>query len=118
VEVCGLALGCGVKRHRWFESNVLLLTPPCPFGHPGDWVSVFGHTVLERGHVIGRAKGGSPRIKRRHLGTDRGCAAMGIDWMTREELSEAIPPAYTELIGKALLAAIGGADGTAAASRA
>jgi DNA (cytosine-5)-methyltransferase 1 len=30
--------------------------------------------------------------------------AMGIDWMTKSELNEAIPPAYTELIGKQLLA--------------
>ena len=29
---------------------------------------------------------------------------MGIEWMTLEELSEAIPPAYTELIGHQLLA--------------
>ena len=33
--------------------------------------------------------------------------AMGIDWMTRDELSQAIPPAYTFWIGKQLLKAMG-----------
>jgi DNA (cytosine-5)-methyltransferase 1 len=104
VVMCGLTLGLNVKRHRWFESNISLLVPSCPRGHRGDWVSVFGHTVLERGHVIGKAKGGGNRIKRRrHLGTDVGRVAMGIDWMNRDELSEAIPPAYTEHIGRQLL---------------
>jgi DNA (cytosine-5)-methyltransferase 1 len=28
--------------------------------------------------------------------------AMGIDWMNKGELNEAIPPAYTEFIGKQL----------------
>jgi DNA (cytosine-5)-methyltransferase 1 len=31
---------------------------------------------------------------------------MGIDWMTLPELSEAIPPAYTEHIGRQLLDAL------------
>ena len=31
-------------------------------------------------------------------------AGMGIDWMTAGELSQAIPPAYTQWIGEQLLA--------------
>lgn len=27
----------------------------------------------------------------------------GIDWMTRAELAEAIPPVYTEFIGKQII---------------
>jgi len=101
--LCGLALGVNVKRHRLFETPIAMLVPECPYGHPGDWLLVFGRTVLERGHTVGRAKGGGPSIRRRHVGTDRGREAMGIDWMTRDELSQAIPPAYTEHIGAALL---------------
>ena len=32
---------------------------------------------------------------------------MGVDWMTRDELGQAIPPAYTELIGAQLLQHLG-----------
>lgn len=104
VVLCGSMFGLGVKRHRWFETSFMVWNPPlCVPGHPGDWVSVFGHTVLERGHVIGKAKGGGNRIKRRHLGVERGREAMGIGWMTSEELSEAIPPAYTQWIGERML---------------
>jgi DNA (cytosine-5)-methyltransferase 1 len=98
--LCGSHFGLGVKRHRLFESSFLVLARQCPKGHPGDWVSVFGHTVLSRGHVVGKAKGGGNRIRRRHLGTSVGREAMGIDWMTRKELSQAIPPAYSEYIGR------------------
>jgi site-specific DNA-cytosine methylase len=33
-------------------------------------------------------------------------AAMGIDWMTWDDLREAVPPTYTEWIGAQLLAAL------------
>ncbi len=33
-------------------------------------------------------------------------AAMGIDWMSRDELSQAIPPAFTCEVGRQLLAAL------------
>lgn len=104
VQICGLSLGLNVKRHRWFESNILLLGTPCG-DHKGDWLLVFGHTVLERGHVVGVAKGGGPVIRRKHTTTERGREAMGIDWMSRDELSQAIPPAYTEHIGHQLMRA-------------
>lgn len=94
ITLCGLALGLNVKRHRLFESTVLLKAPPCPPGHPGNWYVIFGHEVRSRrhGHAAGRQN---------NLGVGR--KAMGIDWMTRGELSEAIPPAYTEYIGHQLI---------------
>ncbi len=104
IVICGLALGLNVKRHRLFESNAFLFGTTCPATHKGDWLLVFGHTVLERGKQIGTTKKGGPIIRRKHVGTDRGRDAMGIDWMARDELSQAIPPAYTEFIGKQLLA--------------
>ncbi|MDE2099333.1 MAG: DNA cytosine methyltransferase [Patescibacteria group bacterium] len=104
VVICGRALLLNVKRHRLFESSKPILGTCCPKGHAGDWVSVFGHTVLSRGKVIGKAKGGGNTIKRTHLGTEVGRVAMGIHWMNRDELSEAIPPAYTEYLGRQLIA--------------
>lgn len=99
VVICGLALGLGVKRHRLFESNMLLYGTTCPPGHPGDWLLVFGDTTLERGRQIGKTAKGGPIIRRKYLGVERGREAMGISWMTRSELSQAIPPAYCEFLG-------------------
>lgn len=106
IVLCGLSFGLGVKRHRLFESNQVLISNGCIKGHPGDWVSVFGHTVLERSPAIARTLKNGPIYRRKHLGVERGRLAMSIDWMNRGELSEAIPPAYTEFIGKQLLAAL------------
>lgn len=94
--ICGRALGLAVKRHRLFETNFPVKAPSCPPGHPGEWFSVFGHSV--------RPRGSSPlSIGDRLASIDQGREAMGITWMNRAELSQAIPPAYTELIGLQLI---------------
>lgn len=104
--VCGLALGLNVKRHRQFESSHALMSTTCPHGHPGDWLLVFGQSVMERGHVVRQTPAGHNTTHRKHTTTARGREAMGIDWMNRDELSEAIPPAYTEYIGNQLAATL------------
>jgi DNA (cytosine-5)-methyltransferase 1 len=96
ITLCGLSFGLMVKRHRLFESNVLLFSLPCG-RHDVDYFVIFGHEVRSRRH--GHAAGRKNSIA-------AGRAAMDIDWMTRGELSQAIPPAYTEFIGKQLIAAI------------
>jgi DNA (cytosine-5)-methyltransferase 1 len=102
VICCGLAFGLGVKRHRLFESNRPMWgAPQCPHGHPGDWVTVFGHTVIGRSRRTHAETGRKQSYI--HLSTDRGREAMGIDWMTRDELSQAIPPVYAEFIGRQLI---------------
>jgi DNA (cytosine-5)-methyltransferase 1 len=107
--ICGLALGLGVKRHRLFETSYPVMVPPCPGGHPGDWISVFGGGALSRtprggqARVDGKHNGRGANDGRVHIPHAQAAVAMGIDWMTRDELSEAIPPAMTELIGHQLM---------------
>jgi DNA (cytosine-5)-methyltransferase 1 len=91
VVLCGSQFGLedpgvgGLVRHRWFEFShpPAHLLPPCQ--HSKATISVFGHG----GHI--------------YHGVASWRRAMGIDWMMRDELSQAIPPAYTEWIGKQLL---------------
>lgn len=97
--VCGLALGLQVKRHRLFESNILLLTPPCP-SHDQDYYVIFGHECRNRVRMGADPKG--TRSGRRNK-IEVGRRAMGIDWMNRRELSEAIPPAYSELLARQIM---------------
>lgn len=94
--VCGLALGLQVKRHRLFESNVLLLTPSCP-SHDQDYYVIFGHEVRNRRH-------GQTADRKNKIAEGR--KAMGISWMSRAELSEAIPPAYSEFLCRQIMSAI------------
>ena len=103
VMLCGEMFGLRVVRHRLFETDVFLMVPPHPRHHPdgtrsgnkGD-----GRKIDRRytGYYVGVYGGGGGRG---NLPEWR--AAMGIDWMTPEELCQAIPPAYTEYIGEQLM---------------
>lgn len=107
-QLCGLALGLNVKRHRLFEASFLLFGTPCPRGHRGNWITIFGHdgTIRrERKRWVTVFGGGAPKVpdNRRRATMEQRQEAMGIDWMTRYELSLAIPPAYTEFVGRQLI---------------
>lgn len=99
VQLCGSMFGLGVRRHRRFESSVMLFSPGCDHASQPEPLDVTGTGSRRLGERLD-GKGGNSR-KPRNLAEAQ--AAMGIDWMTRPELSEAIPPAYTEFIGSQLL---------------
>lgn len=94
--LCGLSFGLNVRRHRLFETSFFVMSKSCQC-HKQDYYVIFGHEVRNRRH--GQAAGRKNSIK-------EGRKAMGIEWMTRGELSEAIPPAYTNFIGWHLMQAI------------
>jgi DNA (cytosine-5)-methyltransferase 1 len=109
VRLCGSSLGLGAKcrdgkwrqlrRHRLFETNFPLLVPPC--SHEGEPVGVYGHGGGKQKTVWSGGTG------RGYMATrEEAFAAMGIDWMLKREVKDAIPPAYTEFIGGQLMASI------------
>jgi DNA (cytosine-5)-methyltransferase 1 len=84
-----------LRRHRGFESNMLLM------GAGGCTCTA------RRGRIIGvygTGDGGNRPSGSGWKGdfTTRK-QVMGIDWMNREELSQAIPPAMTQFIGEQLI---------------
>ncbi len=103
LNLCGSELGLRtvmegygevwLRRHRLFESNVFLWgAGGCSCW--GKWnVGVYGHGAGGSGQ---RVRGPGVAKASREV--------MGIDWMNRDELDEAIPPAYTEFIGEQLFA--------------
>ena len=114
--LCGTMFGLGVKgeaelrRHRVFEASFLIQTLQCRHGKSGV-IGVYGGHGRNRKRVpvIGVYGGGhGVSLHRREKGEKYFTAhqqreAMGIDWMTVGELSQAIPPAYTEFIGRQLI---------------
>lgn len=103
--LCGDSFGLGVKRHRLFETSWFIWSPPaCRSDHPDFVVSVFGGGALSRTPTGGWTNGIGNFMQRRvHVAHEQAKTHMGVEWMTRDELSQAIPPAYTEYIGTQFL---------------
>lgn len=89
--------GLGVDRPRLFESNVPIVKPP--HRKVVDPLGVYGK--LDGRRLFTRKDGSIQRAART---LEEGQRAMGIDWMQWEDLTESIPPAYTEWIGTQLMA--------------
>lgn len=99
VRVCGRALGLGVGRHRLFECSFACMSVGCAC--KGDEVPVYGKLD---GRRLWTRKDGSELRAAKTL--EQAQDAMGIDWMAWDDLTQAIPPAYTEHIGHYLMAAV------------
>jgi DNA (cytosine-5)-methyltransferase 1 len=91
LKLCGCMFGLGVRRERWFETSWHAFDLRQPCFHPEPAIGVYGY---------GGVRGSSGRFSGR-LSLWR--QAMDIDWMEARELTQAIPPAYTEYIGHELL---------------
>lgn len=98
--LCGSMFGLGaegfqLRRHRLFDSNIDLVAPSM-CDHRSPTIGVYGGHVRCRSSKFWRETGADfPGCDKKALANE----AMGIDWMTMGQLSEAIPPAYTEHIG-------------------
>lgn len=98
IMLCGSSFGLEVRRHRLFEATVWGLSPACSHGQQnGDWPQATNRENRRKTAEIGVWRIPLKDQKR----------AMGVDWdVTLPELSQMIPPAYTEHIGHYLMAQI------------
>lgn len=114
VRLCGSHFGLGsggaeLRRHRYFETSFFVLGPTCTCGKPT--IGIYGEHVRDRCRTI-TVTGNTPQQNvvrnrvRQTFSVDDARRAMGIDWMTMKELSQAIPPAYSEFIGRAALSTL------------
>jgi len=99
IQLCGCMFdlelpGVGqLQRKRNFELSWQLPVPEFQFEHNHylPAISICGH--------------GTPSWQRRitgHITVERWRKVMGINWMNRDELTEAIPPVYTQYVGQLL----------------
>lgn len=98
VMLCGTMFGLRFWRHRYFEVPALglVLTPPCR--HTGRMVLLTG----SHGHGGQAFAPNGPRYDDTLADKKK---AVGIDWMTEAEMTQAIPPAYSEYLAMQLLIA-------------
>ena len=94
--LCGTMFGLKVYRHRLFEASFFVLVPPHD-QHSGTTNASRAYSSFEDGASVICVAGNNFR-------REDGAVAMAIDWpMSRKEMAQAIPPAYSEFIGRAAL---------------
>ena len=100
VILCGASLGLlHLARHRHFESNWLFLgAPRCSHIRNEYTIGVYGERPDGR-----RVSYPQHRLCRVAKGIEEAREVMGIDWMTWDEIREAVPPAYTEWLGTQII---------------
>jgi DNA (cytosine-5)-methyltransferase 1 len=101
IILCGsMFKGLKVYRHRQFESNLKLYAPE-HIPHKDKTPSA-GNGKSPKGFISVCGTGGVKGMNSKEI-LSYWSMAMGINWMNRKELSQAIPPAYTEWIGRQLI---------------
>lgn len=108
VVLCGQMFGLPVYRHRLFEASFALLSQPHRQHREvigrGRRVNDRRKGTLNAGSGKGAwGSGGIVTVAGGQFRKADGEKALGIDWMTKDELAQAIPPAYTEFLGRQLL---------------
>lgn len=79
-----------LRRHRLFEMSWVKITTNVPCHHAPLTGGVYG------------TGGGGPQTRGYRFWPEEAAKAMQIDWMHRNDICKAIPPAYTESIGRSL----------------
>ena len=97
--LCGTMFGLGthggvaqLHRHRIFETNFSVTPLGCAHSADADVIGVYG------GHYRNRRRSAGKNREAKDFTAEQGKQAMEIDWMTGNELSQAIPPAYSYFI--------------------
>lgn len=90
-----------IRRHRLFETNFPMMVPPCTCSpHKGTTLGIYGGGTRQDTRKEANPGGGNTSKANKA----QAAALMQIDWMTRTEMCQAIPPAYIEHIGGYLMA--------------
>ena len=92
--LCGSMFGLDVRRHRFFECSFPALVPKCNHAAQAPRFP----QASNRKNLRNTVEVGVWRIP---LNVQQ--RAMGINWMTVAELSQAIPPAYSEFLARRML---------------
>jgi DNA (cytosine-5)-methyltransferase 1 len=96
--LCGKSFGLApLKRHRLFLTNFPMLVPPCSCNHLRDRVVGIYGDLRAKDRRASRTR---PALR---ASVDTARRLLGCPWMDGKELSQAIPPAYTQFIGEQLM---------------